>query len=798
MAAGTGRNELTAPCVARLIRITGVVQGVGFRPHVFRLADLYGATGWVRNTSSGVEIRAEAEADALEAFTVALRSEAPPLAHIESLAYENVPCTSVPGSESSATFEIVASKAEPSAYQLVSPDVATCPDCLRELLDPADRRYRYPFTNCTNCGPRFTIIGSMPYDRPSTTMAAFAMCPDCEAEYHDPRDRRFHAQPNACPVCGPQVSLLDAGGRPIAQQDDALRQTVALLREGAIVALKGLGGYQLACDATDAAAVERLRQRKHRPHKAFAVMVTDLDVAERHVAMNAAERELLSSTAAPIVLLPAREGMPLAAGIAPGMATVGIMLPYTPLHHVLLRDVGRPLVMTSGNLSEEPIAQDNDEALRRLQGIADYFLVHNRDIHSRYDDSVYFVPASPLAPASTLVPQPVRRARGYAPFPIRMPAVTRPLLAVGPELKATFCLTRDGYAFLSQHIGDMQNVETFDHYAETLALYRGLFDIAPEVVACDMHPDYHTTRLAAGTGLPVVRVQHHHAHLAALLAEHQYDEPVIGVIWDGNGHGLDGAVWGGEFLVGDARGFERAAHLEYLPLPGGDAATANPYRIAWAYLWALLGQDAADRLGMAPAERDALTQMVASGLSTPQTSSAGRLFDAVSALLGVRRTVSYEAQAAIELEALASGESDAVTYRWGVETQSTVQRWGHTDDRVAETRVLKLARLLADLLADQERGTPVAAISYRFHSTMADLIVDTCLGLRDATGLETVALSGGVFQNRLLLELVLPRLQGEGFSVLTHRLVPCNDGGVALGQALIAHYQDPGGKFLCV
>jgi hydrogenase maturation protein HypF len=509
-----------------------------------------------------------------------------------------------------------------------------------------------------------------------------------------------------------------------------------------------------------------------------------------HVTLTDAERELLSSTAAPIVLLPARDGTPITPGVAPGMATLGIMLPYTPLHHVLTRDVGRPLVMTSGNLSEEPIAQDNDEALERLQGIADYFLVHNRDIHSRYDDSVWFVPASGLLSASG--PQPVRRARGYAPFPIRLPVVTRPLLAVGPELKATFCLTRDGYAFLSQHIGDMQNVETFDHYAETLALYRELFDIEPERVACDMHPDYHTTRLAAEMRLPVVRVQHHHAHLAALLAERQHDGPVIGVIWDGNGHGLDGAVWGGEFLVGDARGFERAAHLEYLPLPGGDAATANPYRIAWAYLWALLGHDAAESLGIPPAERDTLAQMVATGLSTPQTSSAGRLFDAVSALLGVRRTVSYEAQAAIELEALARDEDDNAPYRWGVETQPAVQRWGQTAERIAETRVLKLAPLFADLLADQGRGTPVPAIAYRFHSAMADLIVATCQDLRDATGLQTVALSGGVFQNRLLFELVLPLLEGAGFTVLTHRLVPCNDGGVALGQALVAHYQDSG------
>jgi hydrogenase maturation protein HypF len=784
MAARAGQG-LETTCAARLIKITGVVQGVGFRPHVYRLAARYGATGWVRNTTSGVEIAVEAEPDALAAFTVALQSEAPPLAQIESLAYSAIPCT-----QRHATFEIVGSEAEPGAYPLISPDVATCPDCLRELLDSQDRRYRYPFTNCTNCGPRFTIIHAMPYDRPSTTMGVFALCPACHAEYHDPLDRRFHAQPNACPVCGPHLTLLDAGGRPLAERDAALRQAGELLRQGAIVALKGLGGYQLACDATNAAAVARLRERKRRPHKAFAVMVADLAEAERHAHLTPTERDLLATTAAPIVLLPAREGSAIVREVAPGLGTLGIMLPYTPLHHILLRDVGRPLVMTSGNLSEEPIAQENEEALRRLRGIADYYLAHNRGIHSRYDDSVWFAPAAASGLAGA--PQPLRRARGYAPSPIRLPVNTRPLLALGPELKATFCLARDGYAFLSQHIGDMQNVETFEHYAETLALYRELFDIEPELAACDMHPDYHTTRLAAGLGLPLVRVQHHHAHLAALLAEHGLDEPVIGVVWDGNGHGLDGAVWGGEFLVGDGRGFERAAHLEYLPLPGGDAATANPYRIAWAYPWALLGRDESERLGMPPAERDTLARMAASGLRTPRTSSAGRLFDAVSALVGVRRSVSYEAQAAIELEALARPDGSDASYHWGIEAQSGVQRWGQTQELVSETRVLRLAPLFADLLADLERGAPVSGMAYRLHRTLADLIAQTCAELRTVTGLEPVALTGGVFQNRLLLELVLPRLQGAGLRALTHRRVPCNDGGVALGQALVAHYHDPG------
>ncbi|MCD6519885.1 MAG: carbamoyltransferase HypF, partial [Anaerolineae bacterium] len=516
---------------ARRVAIKGVVQGVGFRPFLYRLAHEHHLAGWVRNTSWGVEMEIEGSPASLERFLAELPQKAPPIARIESLEVEEI------APNGHQEFRILHSQAQAGAYQLISPDIATCADCLREIFDPHDRRYRYPFTNCTNCGPRFTIIESIPYDRPRTTMRAFTMCPDCQREYDDPLDRRFHAQPNACPVCGPHLSLLDVQGRLLAERDAALRRAEQFLRQGKIVALKGLGGYQLACDATNAQAVRALRARKRRPHKPFAIMVADLDAVAEHAYLNEEERKLLSSPAAPIVLLRWREGSSIVPEVAPHSHIVGIMLPYTPLHHLLLRDLALPLVMTSGNLTEEPIARDNDEALRRLQGIADYFLVHNRDIYSRYDDSVAFVPAGG--------PQLIRRARGYAPFPIRLPFATRPILACGAELKNTFCLTRDQYAFLSQHIGDMENLETLAHYEETVALYQRLFHIEPELIVHDMHPDYMSTRYALEQDKPRLAVQHHHAHLAACLADRGFAGPAIGVIMDGTGLGLDGHIWGG-------------------------------------------------------------------------------------------------------------------------------------------------------------------------------------------------------------------------------------------------------------
>ncbi len=769
--AGRTAPHVTAPGAALRIAVKGIVQGVGFRPTVYRLADEHHVRGWIRNTSWGVEIHAEADNGALEAFCRALTEQAPPLAHIESV-------TSEPTAyEGYGAFAILKSEAQPGAYQLVSPDVATCPDCLRELFDPSDRRYRYPFTNCTNCGPRFTIIRDVPYDRPNTTMGPFRMCPECQAEYDDPLDRRFHAQPNACPVCGPQLQLLAAHGSVVAERDDALVQAAQRLLAGEIVAIKGLGGMQLACDATNADAVARLRQRKRRPGKPLAIMCRDLTTARALARISDAEERLLTSVAAPIVLLERCEGGDVAANVAPDTRLLGIMLPYTPLHHLLLREVNVPLVMTSGNLSEEPLARDNDEALERLGAIADWFLLHDRGVHSRCDDSVWFVPAA--GP-----PQPVRRARGYAPFPVNLGFTTRPTLGTGAELKNTVCLTREDHAFLSQHIGDMDNLETQGYFGEVIELFQSLFHVQPEVVACDMHPDYAASRYARGLAdVDRVEVQHHHAHLAACLADAGCDEPALGVILDGTGYGLDGRIWGGEFLLGDRHGFARLAHLEYLPMPGGDAAVLNPYRLAWAYLDHLLPMAGDD----APTgERALLRRMVAEGINTFWTSSAGRLFDAVSALLGVRSRVTYEAEAAIALEMLAEDDPADLVYPYKLREIGAPLTWGNVPVAPGPAREILLKPLFAALLADREAGTPLGVISRRFHKSLATWAADLAELFASETGLDRVALSGGCFQNHLLLQLTIQALESRGLNALVHRQVPCNDGGLSLGQVAVA------------
>jgi hydrogenase maturation protein HypF len=765
------------------ISITGVVQGVGFRPFVYNLATRLDLHGWVLNHSGGVEIEVEGPQRALQAFIVALRSEAPPLARVESLTVRPIP------PNGTTDFEIRHSEREEGRYQLISPDVATCADCLSELLDPTNRRYRYPFINCTNCGPRFTIIADIPYDRPNTTMRVFPLCADCRTEYEDPADRRFHAQPNACPACGPHVWLTDAAGASLvgdgrrADSEAVLAKARELLLAGNILALKGLGGFHLACDATDARAVRALRSRKRRPHKPFAVMVATLDGVKAHCEVPPAAERLLSSPQCPIVLLERRPCSSIVDEVAPNSHVLGMMVPYTPLHHILLRDVGRPLVMTSGNLTEEPIAMDNDEALRRLAPLADAFLLHNRGIYARYDDSVWHI-----APVAQGLPQPLRRARSYAPFPIRLPFKTQQIFASGPLLKATFCLTRDEYAFVSQHIGDMENLETLEHYEAALATYKHLFRLEPESVVCDMHPDYLTTRfaqqMARQIGMPApYRVQHHHAHIAACLADNGRAPdagPVIGVSFDGTGYGEDGAIWGGEWLVGDYRGFRRMAHLEYLPLPGGDAAIREPWRIAVAYVCALLGAEGIPAGAFPPDGSRIVCQQVEHRVNTPPTSSMGRLFDAVSALLGVRHEATYEAQAAIELEQVAArvGPEKALPYPFDVEA----------DDAGL---IVRLQGLFEALMDEIERGTTVSEISLRFHATVAQMVMQVCDRIRAETGLKTVALSGGVFQNRLLLRLTVPLLEEAGFEVYLHRQVPCNDGGVSLGQAMLAQFGDP-------
>ena len=753
------------------ISVRGVVQGVGFRPFVYRLAQDHNLKGWVRNTSGSVEIEVEGDEESLENFLIDLKAKAPPMARIERVEATFYPPNGY------AEFQILKSLSQEGEYQLVSPDIATCEDCKREIFCPTDHRFGYPFTNCTNCGPRFTIIEDIPYDRPQTTMRQFEMCPECQREYDDPLDRRFHAQPNACPKCGPGLELVNSNGNPV-EGSDVIKAAGQLLKVGKILALKGLGGFQLACDATDEEAVNLLRSRKRRPAKPLAVMVATLEEVEKHCLVSPEERRLLQSPECPIVLLRWKHSSSnISPAIAPNLKYLGVMLPYTPLHHLLLREVGLPLVMTSGNLSEEPIAKDNDEALTRLRGIADYFLLHNRDISGRYDDSVYMVEGKPQA---------IRRARGYAPYPIFLPFKSKQILACGAELKNTFCLTKDEHAFLSQHIGDMENEETLEHFENTIELYKKLFRIEPEIMAYDMHPEYLSTKYAlkvgSELGLSLIPVQHHHAHIASCLVENEIEGPVIGVAFDGTGYGTDGTIWGGEFLLADWRSFQRVGHLEHLPLPGGEAAIKKPYRMALGYLYTLLGEgfslEGLPFSRLDPIELEIIRQQLRRGINCPLTSSAGRLFDAVSALAGVREEIDYEAQAAIELEMLAPNEVDE--FRSNCYPFSIVEHQG--------MRVVKLGELFSMIVQDVKNQIPVPIISLKFHNTMAQIVVEMCKMIVKETGITQVALSGGVFQNRLLLKLTTTALQRDDFSVLTHHLVPCNDGGISLGQAVIAHF----------
>lgn len=752
------------------VKVHGVVQGVGFRPFVYRLAREHNLAGWVRNTSGNVEIEVEGAEESVRNFLGDLEAKAPPMACIEKVEASFHPAKGYTG------FEIRPSQSQEGRYQLVSPDIATCDDCRREIFSPGDRRFRYPFTNCTNCGPRFTIIEDIPYDRPKTTMRQFSMCPRCQREYDDPLDRRFHAQPNACPECGPSLELVDVSGNRIGCQD-VIRAAGGFLQVGGILALRGLGGFQLACDATSREAVNRLRARKRRPSKPLAIMMSTLEDIEKHCLISAEERELLQSPECPIVLLRWKgDSSDISPAVAPNLKYLGVMLPYTPLHHLLLQQVGLPLVMTSGNLSEEPIAKDNDEALRRLGGIADYFLFHNRDIFARYDDSVYMVEGAPRA---------IRRARGYAPYPLFLPFPSKPVLACGAEEKNTFCATRGNHAFLSQHIGDMENEETLEHFENTIELYKRLFRLQPEIIAHDMHPEYLSTKYALETGsepgLKLVPVQHHHAHIVSCMVENKVEEPVIGVAFDGTGYGTDGTIWGGEFLVADWSRFQRAGHVEYMPLPGGAAAIRKPYRTALGYLYTLFGPDfSVEGLPLhrfSSDEFDIVKKQLAREINCPPTSSAGRLFDAVSALTGVRGEIDYEAQAAIELEMLAADEAGR-----GQESYpfTIVEQQG--------MRVVKLAELFSSIISDIEERVSVDIISLKFHNTVARMIAEVCRLVAQGNGINRVALSGGVFQNRLLLKLASGALSRRGFNVFTHHLVPSNDGGVSLGQAVIANF----------
>ena len=811
---------------AEALRVRGVVQGVGFRPFVYGLATAMGLCGWVRNTSSGVEIEVEGPPEVVSAFARRLRAEAPPRARVTGV--ERAPAQPT----GARSFVIRASSVDPDAYQLVSPDIALCDDCRRELLDPFDRRYRYPFTNCTSCGPRFTIIESLPYDRERTTMRSFALCPDCRREYEDPADRRFHAEPNACPVCGPRVWLVEDGAiasPPVRSGDSALPsdsgeatdpaaatdpavaidRAVELLCGGAIVAIKGLGGFHLACDATDGGAVEELKRRKGRPHKPLAVMFADLEQVRAHCRCSVAEQALLTSPQHPIVLLEWLATGTISGAVAVRQRYLGAMLPYTPLHLLLMRAAGRPLVMTSGNLAEEPIVKGWEEA-GRLAGIADAYLLHDREIHARYDDSVAQVRGGRV--------RLMRRSRGYAPFPLSLPRPLPQLLACGAELKNTFCLTRDDNAFLSQHIGDLENLETLEHFEASIELYKRHFRLAPEVLVHDLHPEYLSTKYALEQGQECIAVQHHHAHIAACMVENGQTGPVIGVSMDGLGYGADGGLWGGEVLVCDLLGYERVAHLEELPLPGGKLAVERPARTAAGWLLALLGERGLERgarllgqrgarlgdgpdgddlsdAGLSDAEIDAVAAQVSAGVNAPLTSSCGRLFDAVAALAGVRGRITYEGQAAIELEMIST--SGAEPYPYAIDNGAEVSPVSLADGQVAGPAapkscaaplVVRLAPLFAALLDDLEAGRESGYAGSRLHATIAAMVLDLCLRLRSERGLITVALSGGCFQSRLLSDLCEAALAAAGFTVLSHAAVPANDGGLSLGQAVVGGY----------
>ena len=722
-------------------RVAGTVQGVGFRPFVYRLAIQEGLAGYVLNDERGVLLEVEGASGSVERFIARLTAEAPPLAVIDQLSCESLPAVGEPG----FTIRDSASSGAPDAP--VTADAATCQDCLSELFSPCDRRFRYPFINCTNCGPRFTIVRGIPYDRPQTTMAPFVMCPDCRREYDNPLDRRFHAQPNACPVCGPSVRVLDRDGAAI-RCDDAVALVAARLGEGQVVAVKGLGGYHLACDAGDERAVSALRARKHREDKPFALMVRSCEAARAFVSLGDEEAELLESGARPIVLAPRLAGAPVAVSVAPGAPELGLMLPYTPLHHLLLADFSGPaLVMTSGNVSDEPIAFKDEDALARLAPIADLFLIHDREIETRTDDSVVRA-----ARRRTL---PLRRSRGYVPAHLPLPfTLERPLLACGAEQKSTFCVAKGSRAWVSHHIGDLEYVATVQAFREGIAHFERLFAVSPELVVHDLHPDYLSTAYALERdGVELLGVQHHHAHLAACLAEHGVIESAVGAIFDGTGYGTDGTVWGGELLVGDLAGFERVGSLWPVRMPGAAAAIRQPWRMAFAWLAEAFGEPRppTPRLVVDPHRWEAMKHVAFNPSVSPVTSSMGRLFDAVGALCGIRSEVSYEGQAAVELEAAA----------WRAGSCGAYELTGF-DARLA----------VREIVRDLSRGVSAEVVAARFHAGVAGATVEAVTRIASERQLSKAVLSGGVFQNRLLLESVWGELERCGLEVLVPTRLP--------------------------
>jgi hydrogenase maturation protein HypF len=788
------------------VEIRGAVQGVGFRPFVYRLATGLDLTGWVINDTSGVFIEVEGPRRALEQFLQRLPAEAPPLAIVQSVESTWL----APAGYD--RFEIGHSDGRGAKSVLVLPDVATCPDCLSEVLDPADRRHRYPFTNCTNCGPRFTIIEALPYDRPNTSMRRFTLGPECRREYENPLDRRFHAQPNACPVCGPSLAL--HGGilgiqSEINNPKSEIRAAASALRAGRIVAVKGLGGFHLMVDARNSEALIRLRKRKPRYAKPFAVMTRDLEQTRTLCEVSDLAQALLTSPEAPILLLPRRPDAPISGEVAPGNPNLGVMLPYTPLHHLLMRELDFPVVATSGNLTDEPICTDEEEAAVRLGGIADVFLVHNRPIVRHVDDSVAWILDG--------VPRLLRRARGYAPLPVTLTDAAPTILAVGAHLKNTVALSVGRQAFISQHIGDLETPEAMGAFERVIADFLRLYEAAPVAIAHDLHPDYLSTHWAReNCGLPIVDrglktsypqdlvdcacmpgtpppirnlqsairnligVQHHHAHLASCLADNGVTGPALGVTWDGTGYGADGTIWGGEFLLGDAANFDRVAHLRPFRLPGGDAAIHEPRRVAFALLWETFGEDAAEMADLAPVsaltavERRVIARMLRGGANSPVTTSMGRLFDGVAALLDLHQQVSFEGQAAMALE-FAVDDAERGAYPLPISGNSAAPG-GKPPFRLDWTPLVR------EIVTDLRRGVGAHIIAARFHNTLVDGIV----AVAQAVGAQSVALTGGCFQNRRLTEQAAGRLRSAGFDVLLHRQVPPNDGGISLGQIAVA------------
>lgn len=760
--------------------IRGAVQGVGFRPFVYRLAAEMHLPGWVSNTAQGVFIEVEGGKTALDQFILRLQSEKPPRSFIQSFEFSFLDPIGF------ATFEIRESEGKGPKTALVLPDIATCPDCLADILDPENRRYLYPFTNCTNCGPRFSIIEALPYDRPNTSMKLFPMCPECQKEYDDPADRRFHAQPTACPACGPQLELWDHAGNTLGRHHNALLAAEKAIRDGAIVALKGLGGFHLIVDARSEEAVQRLRERKHREEKPFALMFPTVEMVEDECVVSEFEKRLLLSPEAPIVLLQRKDNselygkqvsnLGLAKSLAPKNPYLGIMLPYTPLHHLLMKELNHPVVATSGNLSDEPICIDERDALRRLNGIADVFLVHNRPIVRHIDDSIVRVLLG-----RELV---MRRARGYAPLPIQLSDTSGPSIqAVGAHLKNTVAIAVEGNAFISQHIGDLETHQSLEAFRKVLADLRQLFGVEPSMTACDMHPDYFSSKEARRTDSDVVEVQHHHAHVLSCMAENQIDGEVLGVSWDGTGYGTDRTVWGGEFLVARSSGFERFAAFKTFRLAGGEKAIKEPRRTAAGLLFEAIGEEVFRQRELAPmsafsvAELSVVLQMLKNGVNAPLTSSVGRLFDGVASIMGLRHRNSFEGQAAMELEFALVGETSEQTYRCSIEKNHETG-----DVSVRPSYVVDWTKMINDVWTDSRRCVPASMISKKFHNALVESIIE----IAKLAGLNRVVLSGGCFQNRYLTEKAVTRLRASGFQPYWHQRVPSNDGGISLGQIVAA------------